>query len=756
MASIITFFATICQFLALLRASIMQIFVSKKSTHVNVPSDLESGLSPSSMAKADLATDGNVVHIQKDVQLPPPEVTEDDPSPIARRPSRPVSTVHPVKSRIVEATFKQVQDKTLIKTVVITPCSVVALPCSAVVEYYDPRKDAILVTTMSKTAKPGRSVQFVHPPTVINDDTYDVDSDGGFARDSESISDLLDLFPAPPKHLPPSPAPTCGLPLTPTSQVRVLVEGTARRTSRVVKIRPALILTQSSPYNSDAESTRSIRSLSSDTQSVELCLNGTPKFLSPDMAYFVDAPTDPCTAEVGICDHEDDEVARELEEYAAEEAADAALRLAQARILSNGHFAVVMSPSSTNLSALAQFSQDSDTSQDTHDSETSQDSNEPQDSLETLNAQDSDYSEYSLDAKNSYGSHSSKDITLSDCTPALLPKALVTPYHNVVDGYTNADRHKGDIVDRAFRTKTGTATALTQADTILRELLRTSPSKDEIVDCLLAQLENSFECDSDDELQWAKRRESLAWVDGQVTLTDGVKARLHKHLSLHGGKSKSALLAAAVRKEEETKRSARASWEVSMEMVLRTFREIETEDEDFRDMFYNDCSSVYSQSSLHRNTRDSKEDSGSSLDLSQDRTSDESFGSADRFLDSGEVTAVFELSPQDSEQVVDNTEARSVLALSGVGIVVKNVGLPLESGAKVDVIEAALVPPNDSEYESSSGDGSEDCTARCSWAATGTATEDEGGEVGDDEDEENDSETDQWSDVLTLDEYTAP
>jgi hypothetical protein len=65
---------------------------------------------------SEIAVDGNIIHIQKDVQIPAKEVPEDNPTPIARRPSRPVSIVHPVKSRIVEATFKQVQDKTLSKS----------------------------------------------------------------------------------------------------------------------------------------------------------------------------------------------------------------------------------------------------------------------------------------------------------------------------------------------------------------------------------------------------------------------------------------------------------------------------------------------------------------------------------------------------------------------------------------------------------------------------------------------------------------
>lgn len=128
------------------------------------------------------AVEEEIVHdqIKEETQLPAKEATDDEPSPVVRRPSRPVSIVHPVKNRIVEATFKQVQDKTLgeytlalidadadpevdiVKTAIVTPGSVIATPCSTVVEYYDPHaesQDTILGSIRAPTVKGERGGQ---------------------------------------------------------------------------------------------------------------------------------------------------------------------------------------------------------------------------------------------------------------------------------------------------------------------------------------------------------------------------------------------------------------------------------------------------------------------------------------------------------------------------------------------------------------------------------------------------------------------
>ncbi|KAF8953688.1 hypothetical protein BDZ97DRAFT_591109 [Flammula alnicola] len=155
MINIRTFFTSIPQFFHLLWASIVALFIFQEKED-QLPGDIEAAI-PTSNVVGGLEKE-TVTEPTKDVQsdtrfLVPPtagfveidlknnrNINYDHPS---RRPSRRISAVDPVKSRIVDAALKQVQDKTInvIKTVVLTPCTVIAIPCSAKIEYYDPRTE---------------------------------------------------------------------------------------------------------------------------------------------------------------------------------------------------------------------------------------------------------------------------------------------------------------------------------------------------------------------------------------------------------------------------------------------------------------------------------------------------------------------------------------------------------------------------------------------------------------------------------------
>ncbi|KAJ3510635.1 hypothetical protein NLJ89_g4558 [Agrocybe chaxingu] len=129
-----------------------------------------------------------------------------------RRPSRRVSFIHSVKSRVVDATLKNVQDKAIdvVKAVVITSSELDVPSCAARIEFYEvsirPGTSSI---TLSKKTSGKRAVQFVLPPTIVangSDNTESLKSPVVFKRHGDSIDDLFELFPYPPAH----PSPTSG------------------------------------------------------------------------------------------------------------------------------------------------------------------------------------------------------------------------------------------------------------------------------------------------------------------------------------------------------------------------------------------------------------------------------------------------------------------------------------------------------------------------------------------------------------------
>ncbi|KAF9476155.1 hypothetical protein BDN70DRAFT_189516 [Pholiota conissans] len=122
----------------------------------------------------------------------------------------------------MDATYKQVQDKTInfIKTVELTPSAVVAFPCTAKIEYYDPRYHKQRVTQRKAKGEP-RVVQFALPPIIVEDvstssvSTISEEDEPDYRpsrRHTESsIADLLDLFPLPPTYIPPTPPPPAAI-----------------------------------------------------------------------------------------------------------------------------------------------------------------------------------------------------------------------------------------------------------------------------------------------------------------------------------------------------------------------------------------------------------------------------------------------------------------------------------------------------------------------------------------------------------------
>ena len=112
----------------------------------------------------------------------------------------------------------------VLKPVVLLP-PVIAIPCSAQIEYYDPRVDDSDVrfgTTKHRPRAEPRVAQFgnacnipapplsnlytVLPPIIVEEVVFDNETESSSHRKrSSSLGDLFDLFPLPPTHIPQPP-----------------------------------------------------------------------------------------------------------------------------------------------------------------------------------------------------------------------------------------------------------------------------------------------------------------------------------------------------------------------------------------------------------------------------------------------------------------------------------------------------------------------------------------------------------------------
>ncbi|KDR72810.1 hypothetical protein GALMADRAFT_228503 [Galerina marginata CBS 339.88] len=163
MADMHTFFTCIPHFFRVLWASFFG-FLSSKHSVDGEACDIETGIPSSAALKESVAGDINLdIEAAAGLLVSPKDDFVDidlkaasDPSSRGTRPTRP-SCRDPVKSRIVNSALKQVQDKTIgeyndcgqylylesllplgvVKPVVVTPGTVTAVACSVRIEYYD-------------------------------------------------------------------------------------------------------------------------------------------------------------------------------------------------------------------------------------------------------------------------------------------------------------------------------------------------------------------------------------------------------------------------------------------------------------------------------------------------------------------------------------------------------------------------------------------------------------------------------------------
>ncbi|KJA16617.1 hypothetical protein HYPSUDRAFT_206907 [Hypholoma sublateritium FD-334 SS-4] len=211
MSSVSTIGLSIVKFFYFLWATFVGLLTFKEKA-ADPSQDIESGITVAA-ARRKLETE-QVLDIGRDNILPllPTNglvgtICYDHPS---RRPSRRASAVDPVKSRIVDLTLKQVQDRTtdVLKAVILLP-PVIAIPCSARIEYYDPRADDSDIrfgTTKHRPKAKPRVTRFVLPPIIVEEVPSDSETESGSPRKrSSSLSDFFDLFPLPPTHIPQPP-----------------------------------------------------------------------------------------------------------------------------------------------------------------------------------------------------------------------------------------------------------------------------------------------------------------------------------------------------------------------------------------------------------------------------------------------------------------------------------------------------------------------------------------------------------------------
>ncbi|CAA7269399.1 unnamed protein product [Cyclocybe aegerita] len=234
MSDLRAFFECILHFFRILWASFMALFVGSLSRSPAPTSDLEAGITPHTVQVEEKLEDADAASLSamppnddNPAPSPPPEsnppaneeVAKEEPrctnqattiDQPTRRPSRRVSFIHSVKSRVVDATLKNVQDKAIdvVKAVVITSSELDVPSCAARVEFYEVsiRPGTSSITISKKTSRQ-RAVQFVLPPTIVAnaaDNSASPSSPVVFKRHGDSIDDLFELFPYPPAH--PSPA----------------------------------------------------------------------------------------------------------------------------------------------------------------------------------------------------------------------------------------------------------------------------------------------------------------------------------------------------------------------------------------------------------------------------------------------------------------------------------------------------------------------------------------------------------------------
>lgn len=295
-------------------------------------------------------------------------------------------------------------------------------------------------------------------------------------------------------------------------------------------------------------------------------------------------------------------------------------------------------------------------------------------------------------------------------------------------------------------------------DQPVRDMLDISPSEEAIVDSLLSQLETSFELD---EKEGSARESALDWYAEQgfnrevgygfYDFSPVAAARAVPSVAplriVKKNKPKP-LLPVVVEREEvvpvnhaQGKAVVSGPWEEDMVNALKAFREAEAEDEDFRELFYRDSSCFSESSCVVKNTLHDRQYSGASSDGFYDperlKRLDESFESLERSME--QILA-------DLDQMYDGDVTLKLEEAAGVP----------RSGAGVikDLRQQENTKDDDSsvsEYSDVNEDSGVDGVVPRTWGFS------DDGEDDDDDERETSSggESDHWSDILELDDYSA-
>jgi len=298
----------------------------------------------------------------------------------------------------------------------------------------------------------------------------------------------------------------------------------------------------------------------------------------------------------------------------------------------------------------------------------------------------------------------------------------------------------------------------------IREIPDVSPSQEAIMDFLLSQLETSFELDDEKEVS-ARDESPLDWYaeqgfDREVGYEYGDFASvahvrdLPSVFPLHIVKKNRPRPVQPVTEEEEEDASVKHAqdeesdpervisghWEESMANALKAFREIEAEDDDFRELFYRDSSFLFESSCIVNeicySRRDSAASANSVYDSERLKRLNESFENLKRSIEQV-LSELDEMS--DDEVIVKSEEEAASVFLSDV----KDLG---QEDPKDDASSV-------SDYSDSNGDNGVDGVDPCRWIIVSDDEDEDDSE--DDKQETGDGGvSDHWSDIFELDDYS--